>query len=133
MSPLTVQEPGSAESLTTATGPEQGVIEEARRRQRRRRTRGTIAAAIAAAGVGAVVWALLDGRSTPLVHRATQHIPAVAPSGILAEEPYMGISCPVPNSVACDRIGLSIRLRTRAFTATATIDGRPPRLNNREG
>jgi hypothetical protein len=131
MSPLTIWEPRSAESSPNATGPDQGVIEEARRRQRRRRTRGTIGAVIAPAVAGAVVWALLDGGSTPLVHQATQHIPTAEPAVVLAEEPHMGVSCPIPNSVACDRVGLGIELRTRAETATATIDGRPFRLDNR--
>jgi hypothetical protein len=130
MSPLTSQEAGSAEWSPDATGPDQGVIEEARRRQRRRRTRSAIGAVIAAAVVGAVVTALLGGRSTPWVHQATRQIPTAAPSAVLAEEPYMGISCPIPNSIACDRVGFSIHLRTRAFTATATIDGRPLRLDN---
>ena len=131
MSPLTLQEPGSAESPPNAIGPDQGVIEEARRRQRRRRTSGAIGAMLVAALVSAVVWALADGGSRPLVQRATQHIPTADPAAVLAEEPYMGVSCPIPNSVACDRVGLGIELRTRAATATATIDGRPFRLDNR--
>src|ERR1700730_16384911 len=131
MSPLTLQEPGSAESPPNAIGPDQGVIEEARRRQRRRRARGAIGSVIASAVVGAVVWALLGGGSTPLVHHPSQQIPTAASSAVLAEEPYMGVSCSIPNSIACDRIGLSIRLRTRAVTASAMIDGRSLRLNDR--
>lgn len=131
MSRLTIQEPASAESPPRTTGLDQGVIEEARRRRRRRRRRGTIGAVIAAAVVGAVVWTLPGGGSAPVVHQPTQHIPTVDPAAVLAEEPYMGVSCPIPNSVACDRVGLGIELRTPAETATATIDGRPVRLDNR--
>jgi hypothetical protein len=131
MSPVTIQEPVPAESPPNATGPDQGVIEEARRRQRRRRRTGAIGAVIGAAVVGTLLWALLDGGSRPLVYEATQHIPTVDAAAVLAEEPYMGVSCPIPNSVTCDRVGLGIELRTRAETGTATIDGRPLTLNNR--
>ncbi len=37
----------------------------------------------------------------------------------------MGVACGVPNSIACDRLGLSVSLPRRA-TVTATIAGAPP-------
>ncbi|MEA2314178.1 MAG: hypothetical protein QOI03_870, partial [Solirubrobacteraceae bacterium] len=46
-----------------ATGPDQGVIEEARRRQRRRRIRVAVAGVIAAAFVGVIAWMLAGGAS----------------------------------------------------------------------
>ncbi len=52
---------------------------------------------------------------------------------MLSERPWIGLACPaaVPFSAAraigiaraCDRVGLQIRLRTPAVTATATING----------
>ena len=39
---------------------------------------------------------------------------------------------PIPNSLGCDHVGLSIRLRTRAYGASATIDGRALTLGNRQ-
>jgi hypothetical protein len=43
----------------------------------------------------------------------------------------MGISCPTPDSTACDRVGLSISLRRRARSATATIAGMSLKLNSK--
>jgi hypothetical protein len=40
----------------------------------------------------------------------------------------MGVACRAPNSIACDRVGLSVWLARRA-TVTATIAGAPLRLN----
>jgi hypothetical protein len=114
--------------------PELGVIEEARARQRRRRMR-----AVATLGVlGALTAVLLTSgaahkpRPSPqTLGQPARHIPTAPSSAVLAEEPYMGVACSIPNSIACDRVGLSIRLRTRAYSATATIDGRALSLDNR--
>jgi hypothetical protein len=35
----------------------------------------------------------------------------------------MGVSCPVANSIACDRVGLAVWLKRPAVTVTATIAG----------
>jgi len=48
---------------------------------------------------------------------------------VFRENPYMGISCGLPNPVACDRVGLIVRLRQPAVV-TATIDGLALRLND---
>lgn len=48
-----------------------------------------------------------------------------APGELFAEPPYMGVSCPEPNSIACDRVGLAIWLREPAEAVTAEIEGRP--------
>lgn len=38
--------------------------------------------------------------------------------------PYLGVSCPKANSFACDRVGLSVRLRKPALRVVAKIAGR---------
>ena len=52
-----------------------------------------------------------------------------APRLVFRQNPYMGISCGLPNSVACDRVGLIVRLR-RPAVVTATIDGLALSLND---
>ena len=53
-------------------------------------------------------------------------------SDVLARDPYMGVSCGIPNSIACDRVGLSVSLRQPAVAVTATIAGAPVRLDDRQ-
>ncbi len=61
MSPAAVRDaPSPAASPPRTTGPDQGVIEEARRRQRHRRTR-RLGGALAVTAIGAVLWGLLAG------------------------------------------------------------------------
>ncbi|MCW3014782.1 MAG: hypothetical protein JWO02_1874 [Solirubrobacterales bacterium] len=43
---------------------------------------------------------------------------------LLRRPPYLGVRCPKANSIACDRVGLTVWLRTPARRLTATIDGR---------
>jgi hypothetical protein len=133
MSPLAIQDPESAESPTSTTGLDQGVIEEARRRQHRRRTSGTIGAVLAAA-VGAV---LLTQRaahtprpSPPPATHSAHHIPIARSAAVLAREPGMGVACQVPNSIACDRVGLAVWLRRPAIAVSATIAGSALNLND---
>jgi hypothetical protein len=42
----------------------------------------------------------------------------------------MGVACDVPNSIACDRVGLAVWLRRPAFAVGATIAGAPLKLND---
>jgi hypothetical protein len=42
----------------------------------------------------------------------------------LARAPYMGVACRVPNSIACDRVGLAVWLKKPAHRLTASIAGR---------
>jgi hypothetical protein len=113
---------------------ELGVIEKARARQHRRRVRAAaMLGALAAVAVVLLTRAATHPPPSPRTPvRPTHHVPSAAASSVLAEEPYMGVACPIPNSTACDRVGLSIRLRTRAYSATATIDGRALTLDNRQ-
>jgi hypothetical protein len=52
-----------------------------------------------------------------------------SPAAVFAQDPYMGVSCHIPNSIACDRVGLSVWLG-RPATVTATIAGAPLRLTD---
>ena len=54
----------------------------------------------------------------------------VAPGAVLAGSPFMGVACHVPNAIACDRVGLAVWLRRPAIAVSATIDGRPLRLDD---
>ncbi|MEX2195447.1 MAG: hypothetical protein WD844_09190 [Thermoleophilaceae bacterium] len=49
---------------------------------------------------------------------------------VFSQEPYMGVSCPAPNTIACDRVGLSVWLREPARRVDATIAGRPLALDD---
>ena len=74
------------------------------------------------------------------VQPLVQPIPVVAPSTVLTEKPWIGNSCTGSYSRTaieaslrvplCDRVGLEISLRTRAVTATATINGQLFKLDN---
>ena len=59
---------------------------------------------------------------------------AIAPasSDVLARDPYLGVSCGIPNSIACDRVGLSVWLRRPAVAVRATIAGAPVKLDDRQ-
>jgi hypothetical protein len=46
----------------------------------------------------------------------------------LAQQPYAGVRCPGPNSIACDRIGLAVWLVKPAVRLTATVAGKPIRM-----
>lgn len=51
------------------------------------------------------------------------------PGAVFAQGPYMGVSCHVANSIACDRVGLSVSL-ARPAAVTATIDAAPLKLDD---
>ncbi len=52
-----------------------------------------------------------------------------SPAAVFVHDPYMGVSCHIPDSIACDRVGLAVWLAQPA-TVTATIAGVPLRLND---
>lgn len=52
-----------------------------------------------------------------------------SPSRLFSQAPYMGVHCPVANSIACDRVGLAINLRQPARAVVAFIDGRQLKMN----
>jgi hypothetical protein len=52
-----------------------------------------------------------------------------SPTSVFVQDPYMGVSCRRPNSLACDRLGLSVWLG-RPARVTATIAGATFKLND---
>ena len=64
MSPIATQDPRPAASPVRGTGPDQGVIEEARRHQRHRQRRRLGGALVASGVIGALAWALATGGGT---------------------------------------------------------------------
>jgi hypothetical protein len=50
----------------------------------------------------------------------------VAPSRVLSQPPYIGVKCPIANSIACDRVGLAVWLKQPAMSISATIAGSAP-------
>jgi len=86
------------------------------------------AVAIAAATlllIIAVVLAFRDGSGGVSDHARPSQA-GIGPTARLAlkREPYIGVSCRRPNSIACDRVGLAIWLHRPAARVTATINGR---------
>lgn len=43
----------------------------------------------------------------------------------LTREPYLGVRCSVPSSIACDRVGLALWLSRRAREVRAQVAGHP--------
>ena len=76
MTPMLTREPGSTARHPSAAGPEQGVIEEARRRQRLRRIRIALGGLLAAASIAGLAWALTAGGSP--ANRRLAHPPGGA-------------------------------------------------------
>jgi hypothetical protein len=107
------------------------IIPEAWEHRHKRHRSSAIAALVAAALVAAlavVVWRGLG----PTQRSANQpaHSALVAASTVLSKPPYLGVRCPIPNSVACDRVALAVWLRHPAMSVTATIAGEPLTLND---
>jgi hypothetical protein len=50
----------------------------------------------------------------------------------LSRDPYMGVSCRIPNSFACDRVGLAVWLREPAARVDAAVAGRHFKLDDPE-
>ena len=95
---------------------------EARHRQWRR---WTAISAIGAVVVLAAVVVLRHASAPP----PTAPVTSAAPGRVFSQAPYMGVACPVANSIACDRVGLAVWLRRPAVTVSATLAGRPLALN----
>jgi hypothetical protein len=47
----------------------------------------------------------------------------VSAGELLSRDPYMGVSCKIPNSFGCDRVGLAVWLREPATRVEAAIAG----------
>ena len=106
------------------------LIDEAWEHHRKRRRNVLIALWLVTV---AVLGGLLLGRSGSPAGPEPQAIGSgyvvESPSRVFSQAPYMGVHCPVANSIACDRVGLAINLRRPARAVVAFIDGRQLRLN----
>lgn len=56
----------------------------------------------------------------------------VSAAELLSRDPYMGVSCRISNSFACDRVGLAVWLRDPAARVEAAIAGRELELDDPE-
>jgi hypothetical protein len=54
----------------------------------------------------------------------------VSADELLSREPYVGVSCRISNSFACDRVGLAVWLRTPAVRVDAAIAARGLELDD---
>lgn len=108
------------------------LIGEAWDHRRRRHRRWSLAAAIVILSGAVVGLASVVIPAGPrvvagmLIPKTTVEMPSAA---AFSQPPYMGVSCSVPNSVACDRVGLAIWLRRPAYSVDASIAGAPFRLD----
>jgi len=107
------------------------LIGEARARQQRRRRSGALIALSVALVIAGAYLAEPHGSGPALIEgfRVPAGTAVVSPSEAFSEDPYMGVRCPVANSIACDRVGLAIWLRRPAYSVIATIAGRPLAMN----
>lgn len=110
---------------------ELGVIKQAWWRQRRRRIAAAVP--IVAIALGAIIAA--GGGGTHRQFATARPGPTLgpgivrSPAAVFVQDPYMGVACHIPNSIACDRVGLSVWLR-RPAQVTATIAGAPLTLDD---
>lgn len=75
------------------------------------------------AAVAATLIALKMGSHSP-PPRAT-----ASPAEVFVQDPYMGVSCSTPNSIACDRLGLAVWL-DRPAEVTANVAGATLKLDD---
>lgn len=96
--------------------------------RRRRRHRHHIAALLVCGAAAAGVLVVLHDNSFA-VDSTTPSPKTVQPSQVLSRTPYLGVRCPIANSIACDRVGLAVWLKRPAISVTATIAGAPVALD----
>ncbi len=95
---------------------------------RRRRYRRVAIGGLLVGAIAALVSVTFSGGSGSTAGRAVGpplRPVLVAPSRVLSKSPYLGVRCPIPNSIACDRVGLAVWLKRPAASITATIAGAP--------
>jgi hypothetical protein len=83
-------------------------------------------------GAAVVMLAALAAAGCDEDETRTARGPSPAPQArlVLERVPYMGVSCPAPNDVRCDRVGLAVWLERRAERVTAWIAGRRVELRS---
>lgn len=99
---------------------------------RRRRHRALGIAGLAALLVAASVIAVSSrgSGSTSVSSAPPPSANLVRSSMVLSRSPYLGVSCRIPNSIACDRVGLAVWLKHPAVSVTAKINGAEVALNS---
>lgn len=129
---MPVQAPAERQVLLPLDDIDAGVIEDARQRQRLRRRRA-VTAALAALAFGTGAYLVVGGGGDARhLSRARPHASVAAESVLTHGGAYMGVACRVPNSIACDRVGLAVWLRRPAVAVSATVTGRTVKLNDPE-
>ena len=100
------------------------LIDEAWEHRRRRLLRLGLGVA---AGVVALVGSLAISHGSRLTLGGSgPRSTLLAPSRVLSQPPYIGVRCPIANSIACDRVGLAVWLKQPAMSISATIAGSVP-------
>lgn len=107
------------------------IIEEAWQHRRRRHVVLSAATLAIAATVAVVLVLTVYGAGSSVASSSTKRATEVSASTVLSRTPYMGVSCRVANSIACDRVGLAVWLRRPAVSVIATIVGRRVVLDRR--
>jgi hypothetical protein len=96
---------------------------------RRHRYRRFGIALVAAGAITALVSVALSHGHGLAASSTAPRADEVASSTVLSKAPYMGVRCPIANSIACDRVGLAVWLKRPAVSVTATIAGEPLNLD----
>jgi hypothetical protein len=110
----------------------EALFEEARLRARRRRRRIALAIGLPIAGALAAAVAIGSHGTSKVPKDPAPTGVTVAPRAVLAEGPYMGVACRVPNWVGCDRVGLAVWTRHFARSIDATVGGKTFALDDRQ-
>jgi hypothetical protein len=97
-------------------------------RRRRHRRYGLWLALVVSAALTVFVARPFGGAGAP---GAGTQVAFEQASRVLTQQPYMGVHCPVANSIACDQVGLAVMLKQPAISVLASIDGRQFKLNRR--
>jgi hypothetical protein len=103
------------------------LLDEAWEHRRRRYRRFGIA--LLTAGAITALASVVLSRSHELAGSTAPRADEVAASTVLSKSPYLGVRCPVANSIACDRVGLAVWLKRPAVSVVATIAGAPLNLD----
>lgn len=82
---------------------------------------------LTAAAITALLSVVTAHSHMPATSSTAHRAEAVASTNVLARSPYLGVRCPIANSIACDRVGLAVWLKRPAVSVTATVAG--ARLN----
>jgi hypothetical protein len=94
---------------------------------RRRRWRTVAWIGVAACAAAVLLYAIAVPGSAPRVPAGFDEPAGTiteSPAVVFSQSPYMGVHCRVPNSIACDEVGLAIWLKRPADSVRASIDGR---------